>query len=129
MSVTAITMEGVLRLGFSEVEALDAVNAESVKDEALSRVGEAAEFVVDLSGVEFVDSAGVGVLVALFKTARRNGGRARASAACPRACGRCSRSSGSIKSSRSTRIGRTRSARSAAAPRGRRRGTRRSAPG
>jgi anti-sigma B factor antagonist len=77
MSVTAITMEGVLRLGFSGVEALDAVNAESVKDEALSRVGDAAEFVVDLSGVEFVDSAGVGVLVALFKTARRNGGRAR----------------------------------------------------
>jgi anti-anti-sigma factor len=77
MSVTTVRMEGVLRLGFSGIEALDAVNAEALKDEALARVGDAAEFVVDLSGVEFVDSAGVGVLVALFKTARRNGGRAR----------------------------------------------------
>lgn len=77
MSVTGVHMEGVLRLGFSGVDAIDAVNAEAVKEEALTRVGDAAEFVVDLSGVEFVDSAGVGVLVALFKTARRNGGRAR----------------------------------------------------
>lgn len=77
MSVTSVRMDGVLRLGFTAIEALDAVNAEAVKEDAIARVGESADLVVDLAGVEFVDSAGVGVLVALFKTARRNGGRAR----------------------------------------------------
>ena len=77
MTVTAVRSEGLLRLSFSSVDALDAVNAEAIKEEALALVGSAAELVVDLAGVEFVDSAGVGVLVALFKTARRNGGRAR----------------------------------------------------
>ena len=77
MSVTSVRMHGILRLGFTEFDALDAVNAEAVKEEALASVGDTADLVVDLSGIEFVDSAGVGVLVALFKTARRNGGRAR----------------------------------------------------
>ena len=77
MSVQVVRSHGATRLSFPGIEALDAVNAEAVKERALAEVGDEAEIVVDLAGIDFVDSAGVGVLVALFKTARRNGGRAR----------------------------------------------------
>jgi anti-sigma B factor antagonist len=65
------------RLELSGCDAIDSVNAAAVKAEALARLGEATDVVVDLSSVEFIDSAGVGVLVALFKNARLRGGRAR----------------------------------------------------
>lgn len=77
MKIASEHRGGTLRIAFEGRGALDAANAEAIKVEALSRVGSASEFVVDLGGVEFVDSAGVGVFVALFKAARRNGGRAR----------------------------------------------------
>jgi anti-sigma B factor antagonist len=65
------------RLELTGCDAIDSVNAAAVKAEALARLGEATDVVVDLSAVEFIDSAGVGVLVALFKNARLRGGRAR----------------------------------------------------
>ena len=73
-----IVREGtVLRLSVSGCDAIDSANATEVKTEALRLLGEAPDVVVDLKGVVFLDSAGVGVLVGLFKNARLRGGRAR----------------------------------------------------
>jgi anti-anti-sigma factor len=70
--------EGILvRLSLSGGDAIDSANAAEVKTEALRLLGEAPDVVVDLRSVEFLDSAGVGVLVGLFKHARLHGGRAR----------------------------------------------------
>ena len=65
------------RLGLTGCDAIDSVNAADIKADALALLGDATDVVVDLTGVEFIDSAGVGVLVALFKNARQRGGRAR----------------------------------------------------
>lgn len=65
------------RLSFRGCDAIDGVNAASIKSECLALLGDTADVVIDLSGVEFIDSAGVGVLVALFKNSRLKGGRAR----------------------------------------------------
>ena len=73
-----VVREGkVARLSVSDCDAIDSANAAAVKDEALRLLGDAPDVVVDLSGVEFLDSAGVGVLVGLFKNSRLHGGRAR----------------------------------------------------
>jgi anti-anti-sigma factor len=73
-----MTREGaVVRLVLAGCDAIDSANAAWVKAEALRLSGDAPDVVVDLSSVEFVDSAGVGVLVGLFKNSRLRGGRAR----------------------------------------------------
>jgi anti-sigma B factor antagonist len=77
MKLHAIREANVVRLSVSGCDAIDSANAAEVKAEASRLVGAAPDVVVDLSGVEFLDSAGVGVLVGLFKNARGLGGRAR----------------------------------------------------
>ena len=73
-----VVREGcMVRLGLTGCDAIDSVNAAALKAEALALLGDATDVVVDLTGIEFIDSAGVGVLVALFKNARMKGGRAR----------------------------------------------------
>lgn len=73
-----VTREGkAVRLSVSGCDAIDCANAAEIKAEALRLLGDAPDVVVDLSDVEFLDSAGVGVLVGLFKNARLRGGRAR----------------------------------------------------
>lgn len=66
-----------VRLTFAGGDALDAANADALKREALGHLDGATSATVDLRHVEFVDSAGVGLLVALFKAMRFRGGRAR----------------------------------------------------
>jgi anti-sigma B factor antagonist len=77
MRLQAIREGAFVRLTVSGGDSIDGANAAEVKREALRLVGAEPDVVVDLSGVEFLDSAGVGVLVGLFKNARLRGGRAR----------------------------------------------------
>lgn len=77
MNVHIVREGNVVRLSVSGCDAIDSANAAVVKSEALRLLGDAPDVVVDLSGVDFLDSAGVGVLVGLFKNARLRGGRAR----------------------------------------------------
>src|SRR5262249_5722109 len=65
------------RLVLSGCDAIDHVNAAAVKAQALALLGEATDVAIDLSEIEFIDSAGGGVLVALFKNSRLKGGRGR----------------------------------------------------
>ncbi len=68
---------GVLHLRFHGTDALDTLVAGKVKAEALSLIDRDSDVVVDLSGISFMDSTGVGVLVSLYKAARKNGRDAR----------------------------------------------------
>jgi anti-anti-sigma factor len=77
MKIHAVREGETVRLSLSGCDAIDCANAAVVKAEALRLLGEAPDVVIDLTGVEFLDSAGVGVLVGLFKNARLRGGRAR----------------------------------------------------
>jgi len=77
MNVDVVRQGTAWRLSVRGCEAIDCANAHLVKAEALRLLGNASDIVVDLRGVEFLDSAGVGVLVGLFKHARLRGGRAR----------------------------------------------------
>jgi anti-sigma B factor antagonist len=74
---------GVLHLSFHGTDALDTLVAARVKAEALALIAGDADVVVDLSGIAFLDSTGVGVLVSLFKAARKNGRDARFAAITP----------------------------------------------
>ena len=77
MRIQVVREGKFVRLSVSGCNAIDRTNAAAVKAEALALLGAAPDVVVDLSGVEFLDSAGVGVLVGLFKNSRLHGGRAR----------------------------------------------------
>jgi anti-sigma B factor antagonist len=77
MRIEAVRNGASVRLGFADGDALDAVNAPALKKDALALLEGASDVTVDLSRVEFVDSAGVGLLVALFKAMRLKGGRVR----------------------------------------------------
>jgi len=77
MRVHLVREGKVVRLTMSGLDAIDSANAIEVKSEALRLLGDVPDVVVDLTGVEFLDSAGVGVLVGLFKNSRLRGGRAR----------------------------------------------------
>jgi anti-sigma B factor antagonist len=77
MRVHLVREGRVARLSVSGCDAIDCANAAEVKSEALRLVADVPDVVVDLTGVEFLDSAGVGVLVGLFKNSRLRGGRAR----------------------------------------------------
>ncbi len=68
---------GVLHLRFQGTDALDTLVAATAKAEALSLIGRDCDVVVDLTGISFMDSTGVGVLVSLFKAARKHGRDAR----------------------------------------------------
>jgi anti-sigma B factor antagonist len=77
MRVHVVREGKVARLTVSGCDAIDSANAATVKADALRLLGDVPDVVVDLTGVDFLDSAGVGVLVGLFKYSRLRGGRAR----------------------------------------------------
>jgi anti-sigma B factor antagonist len=58
----------VLRI--SELMELGAANANAFRDEARAALGEEQQFIeIDLSNTDFIDSCGLGALIALHKTA------------------------------------------------------------
>jgi anti-sigma B factor antagonist len=83
MIVRADRSLGVLRLRFHGTDALDTLVAAEVKEQALGLIAGDSDVIVDLSGVAFLDSTGVGVLVSLFKAARRSGRSARFASVAP----------------------------------------------
>ncbi len=76
MNVLPTTRDGVLCLRFEGEDALDYTCAGATRERAVGLVSGAGDVVIDLGAVEFIDSAGLGVLVSVFKAARRSGRRA-----------------------------------------------------
>ena len=83
MTATIETLRGVTVVRPVGTEALDCLSAARFKGDALERLTPGSDVVVDLSGVAFVDSAGVGALVGLYRSALRAGCRVRFAAARP----------------------------------------------
>jgi anti-sigma B factor antagonist len=67
--------QGVLVGRLEGDDSFDSTNCSDVKMMVVTRVAEGSDLVVDLSGVRFIDSAGVGALVSMLKAVRRAGRR------------------------------------------------------
>ena len=76
MKVERIDRDGIAHLRLVGGEALDMENAHDVKSGCLEATDAGFDVVLDLSGIDFVDSAGVAVLVSVFKRTRLRGRRA-----------------------------------------------------
>jgi anti-sigma B factor antagonist len=83
MIVSSVRFPGVLLIRFSGIDALDTLSAVQAKTEAVALIDGTADVVVDLSGITFLDSTGIAVLVSLVKAARRKGRDAHFAAAGP----------------------------------------------
>jgi anti-anti-sigma factor len=75
MIVRSTTFDNVQRVRFEGGDSLDYVCAPIVKRQCAALIREELDVVVDLSSVEFVDSAGLGTLIGLFKAVHRRGRR------------------------------------------------------
>ncbi len=75
MRVVARSLHGVTVLRLEGADALETATAPEVKRAALELLDGGSDAVLDLSEVEFLDSAGVGVLVSLCKAQCRKGRR------------------------------------------------------
>ncbi|HEX5042216.1 MAG TPA: STAS domain-containing protein [Candidatus Polarisedimenticolaceae bacterium] len=75
--------DGVVVLSVEGTDALDTACAAAFKHAAVEAIPEGGDVVVDLGGLEFVDSAGVGAFVGLYKAARARGARLRFAGARP----------------------------------------------
>lgn len=76
MRVERLDRDGIAHLRLVGGVALDMENVHDVKSGCLEAVEAGLDVVVDLSQIDFVDSAGVAVLVSVFKRTRLRGRRA-----------------------------------------------------
>ena len=76
MTVERVDQGGIALLRLAGADALDLGSAHDVKAGCLEAVDSGLDVVVDLSTIDFVDSAGVAVLVSIFKRTRARGRRA-----------------------------------------------------
>lgn len=73
MNVGSSREGAVLVLRFEDGDVLDAASAPEVKARVLAEIDGGADLALDLSAVEHIDSAGLGVLVSAYKAARLAG--------------------------------------------------------
>ncbi len=72
----SVTKHGdVAVLTFESSEVLDSYVASDVKAQAFRRLDGRTDLVIDLGNLEFVDSAGLGVLVGIYKRVKKRGRR------------------------------------------------------
>lgn len=75
MKIERRSVEGVLVIEVAEPVEVDIGNADAFKASALAALGAERDVVLDVSLVEFFDSAGMGALLALQKRVAERGGR------------------------------------------------------
>jgi anti-anti-sigma factor len=73
MNVRSTTVDGVQQVRFYGGDALDFACAPAVRRQLDALVRDERDVVLDLGGVAFVDSAGLSVLVGLFKSTHARG--------------------------------------------------------
>ena len=83
MRVVTRSQDEMLVLGFEAGDTLDCRSASDVRGQALRAVDGRRDVVIDLSALAFVDSAGMGVLVTLYKRLTARGRRVVLAAAQP----------------------------------------------
>ncbi len=74
MDVNSHTINGCLVLSMDAPIEIDLGNAEEFKRRSLESIGDARTVIFDATLVDFFDSAGMGVLLALQKQVHENGG-------------------------------------------------------
>ncbi len=80
----SVTKHGdVTVLTFESGEVLDSYVASDVKAQAFRRLDGRTDLVIDLGNLEFVDSAGLGVLVGIYKRVKQRGRRVAVAGAQP----------------------------------------------
>ena len=62
--------DGFLHVRFEGMESLESANASTVKKAVVGRIDGSCDVVIDLTGVAFIDSAGVASLVSMYKATR-----------------------------------------------------------
>jgi anti-anti-sigma factor len=75
MRVTLTKHNNVSVLAFESGEVLDCYVASDVKAQAFRQLEDRSDLVLDLGNLEFVDSAGLGVLVGIYKRVKQRGCR------------------------------------------------------
>ncbi len=75
MHVRVTSHGDVAVLSFDAGEVLDSYVASDVKAQAFRRLDGRTDLVIDLGNLEFVDSAGLGVLVGIYKRVNKRGRR------------------------------------------------------
>ena len=75
MHVRVTNHGDVAVLSFDAGEVLDSYVASDVKAQAFRRIDGRTDLVIDLGNLEFVDSAGLGVLVGIYKRVKQRGRR------------------------------------------------------
>ena len=75
MHARVINHGDVTVLRFESGEVLDSHVASDVKAQAFRRLDGRTDLVIDLGNVEFIDSAGLGVLVGIYKRVKQRGQR------------------------------------------------------
>jgi anti-sigma B factor antagonist len=75
MKLESSVFEGVRVLAVAEPVEVDVGNADAFKASALAALGDERNVVLDVSLVEFFDSAGMGALLSLQKRVAERGGR------------------------------------------------------
>ncbi len=75
MKVQTETAQGILLVRLTGDDSLDGTNSPQVKAAIVPLCTTEIDLIVDLTGIRFVDSAGVGALVSLLKAVRRSGRR------------------------------------------------------
>lgn len=76
MTIERRNRRGVAHVRVTACDAVEFANAADLKGAAVAALDDGLDVVVDLAGVSFIDSAGVGALVGVFKAARARGRRA-----------------------------------------------------
>jgi anti-sigma B factor antagonist len=75
MKVLRQELEETIILSFPASVEIDIGNADNFKTLALEAIGDSKAVILDATMVEFFDSAGMGVLLALHKNVAENGGK------------------------------------------------------
>ena len=74
MNISTKVMDDVLVIGFGEEANLDSSNTDEFRKEIARHVEGKNKIVINLANVAFLDSSGVGTLIAIWRNASSNSG-------------------------------------------------------
>lgn len=75
MRVRAVRVNGIVRVFFEDCSEIRLADLASLREEAMEFLAWDGDVIVDLAGLRFIDSAGLGLLVGMLRHAREQGRR------------------------------------------------------
>ncbi len=74
MNLLMKTMDDILVIGFGEEMNLDSSNTGQLREGVVKHIGGKNKLVINLANITFLDSSGVGTLIAIWRNATKDGG-------------------------------------------------------